>query len=97
MGLGFFGATAISSIGWAALHVQYSGFGIAVIVVMGFYFAWLREKTGSISVLVEMDGIRFCIKKRFKCILLVGASVRQSILSPHHAPIVSTSAKAVAN
>lgn len=46
--LGFPGATVISSMAWAILHLQYSAIAIALIVVMGFYFAWLREKTGSI-------------------------------------------------
>ncbi len=55
--LGFSGAAAISSVAWAGLHVQYSGFAIAVIVLMGLYLAWLRERTGSLLVSMICHGI----------------------------------------
>ena len=33
---------------WAALHMQYSLYGLAAIFCIGLYLGWLREKTGSL-------------------------------------------------
>jgi len=42
------GAAIISSVVWSALHMQYSIYGVTLIVLLGLYFAFLREKTGSL-------------------------------------------------
>ncbi len=33
---------------WAALHMQYSLYGLAAIFLIGLYLGWLRERTGSL-------------------------------------------------
>ena len=55
--LGFLGAAILSSASWAVLHFQYSWMAIAMIVVMGLYFAWLREKTGSLLASMICHGL----------------------------------------
>ena len=41
-------AIVLSSIGWAALHIQYDLYVIGVIVLMGFYQGFVRKLTGSL-------------------------------------------------
>lgn len=42
------GATVITSVLWALLHASYSPYGLIAIGLTGFYFAYLREKTGTV-------------------------------------------------
>lgn len=46
--LGFTGAAVISAAVWTALHASYSPYGLALLMLIGFYFAWLRERTGTL-------------------------------------------------
>lgn len=46
--LGFSGAALVSGVLWSALHVNYSIYGMALVLAIGLYFAWLRERTGSL-------------------------------------------------
>ncbi|HEY8129454.1 MAG TPA: CPBP family intramembrane glutamic endopeptidase [Hyphomicrobium sp.] len=45
---GFSGAALVTAVTWAALHANYSGYGLAAITLIGLYLAWLRERTGSL-------------------------------------------------
>jgi uncharacterized protein len=46
--LGFLGAVAITSITWAALHIQYNLFGMAYIFILGLAIGLIRWKTKTI-------------------------------------------------
>ncbi|MGE0054075.1 MAG: lysostaphin resistance A-like protein [Hyphomicrobium sp.] len=46
--LGFVGAAGISAGFWTALHASYSIYALALLFVIGIYFAWLRERTQSL-------------------------------------------------
>jgi membrane protease YdiL (CAAX protease family) len=46
--LGSAGAIFITALLWASLHLQYSLFGMASIMVMGLVFGFVRLKTGSL-------------------------------------------------
>lgn len=46
--LGFLGTVAITSLFWAVLHMDYSLDGVIMVLVIGAYFAWLRERSGSV-------------------------------------------------
>ncbi len=45
---GFPGAAIATALMWSALHANYSVYGVAMIVGIGLYFAYLREKSGSL-------------------------------------------------
>jgi uncharacterized protein len=55
--LGFAGAMLISALSWAVLHANYSVYGLAAIALIGFYLAWLRERTGSLLTPVVCHGV----------------------------------------
>ena len=46
--LGLIGAGILSSILWTLLHAGYSVFGLLEVLSIGFYFAWLLVRTGSL-------------------------------------------------
>ena len=46
--LGYAGSALLTSVLWSALHANYSVYGVAMIVIIGLYFARLREKSGSL-------------------------------------------------
>lgn len=46
--LGFSGAALISTLFWTSLHATYSPYGLALLVLIGLYFCWLRERSGSL-------------------------------------------------
>jgi membrane protease YdiL (CAAX protease family) len=46
--VGIFGAAGITALFWAALHAQYSVYGLIGIGLIGLYLAWAREQTGSL-------------------------------------------------
>lgn len=45
---GVIGAAVITAVVWAAVHAQYSLYGIFGIALIGLFLAWVREKTGSL-------------------------------------------------
>jgi len=49
-GLGFWGAAAITTGLWTALHIGYSAVGILDVFLMGLFFSWLLWRTGSLWV-----------------------------------------------
>lgn len=46
--IGYVGAAILTSIGWTALHVQYSLFGLTQVLVIGLYFSWLLWRSGTL-------------------------------------------------
>jgi membrane protease YdiL (CAAX protease family) len=46
--LGFSGAALVSTLFWTSLHATYSPYGLALLVLIGLYFCWLRETSGSL-------------------------------------------------
>ena len=45
---GFWGAALATALMWSALHANYSVYGVLMIVGIGLYFAYLRERSGSL-------------------------------------------------
>ncbi|MEX0714645.1 MAG: CPBP family intramembrane glutamic endopeptidase [Pirellulales bacterium] len=54
---GVWGAILITSVGWAALHVQYDLYQMATILFAGFLLGYWRWKTGSTSLTILMHGM----------------------------------------
>jgi membrane protease YdiL (CAAX protease family) len=50
--LGFWGAAAISTLGWTALHWGYSLAGLAEVFAIGMLLSWLLWRTGSLRVTI---------------------------------------------
>jgi membrane protease YdiL (CAAX protease family) len=50
-------AALVSSLAWAAIHLQYDFYGMQTIFVSGLLLAWARCKTGSIIPCVVMHGL----------------------------------------
>lgn len=46
--LGFSGAALVSTLFWTSLHATYSPYGLGLLVVIGIYLCWLRERCGSL-------------------------------------------------
>jgi membrane protease YdiL (CAAX protease family) len=46
--LGFAGAALVSAVFWSSLHANYSLYGMALVLMIGVYLAWLRERTESL-------------------------------------------------
>lgn len=55
--LGFWGASLVTTAAWAAMHIQYSVFGLAEIVVVGMIFCWVLRRTGSLWSTIAMHGL----------------------------------------
>ncbi len=55
--LGPIGAVVITSLIWAAMHLQYDMFGIAVVFALGLMFGIARLKTDSIHLLMVMHSL----------------------------------------
>ena len=55
--LGGWVALAITTSGWAALHIQYRGFQIVFIVIFGLYYGWVRWKTDSTGLAVLLHAM----------------------------------------
>lgn len=53
---GFSGTALVTAVTWAALHANYSSYGLAVITLIGLYLAWLRERTGSLLTPIVCHG-----------------------------------------
>ena len=63
--LGFWPAAALTSFGWTLLHIDYSIVGLAEVFVIGIYFSWLLQRTGSVWPLL------FCHAVYNSCLLMV--------------------------
>lgn len=46
--LGFYGTAVVTTLFWTSLHATYSPYGLALVFLIGMFFALLRERTGSI-------------------------------------------------
>ncbi len=55
--IGAIGAILISSLGWAALHIQYDLYGVGTIFVMGLLLGTARLKSNSLSIPIMMHAI----------------------------------------
>jgi uncharacterized protein len=55
--LGGLGAVIITSLLWAAIHLQYDLYGIATIFVGGIFLGWVRLKTDSIWLCIILHGM----------------------------------------
>lgn len=55
--LGPVGAVALTSIAWAAMHVQYELFYIVQIFILGCVFGWLRLRSGSTTLTLILHGV----------------------------------------
>lgn len=63
--LGIAGTIVITSLLWAALHIQYGAFGLGVVFSMGILLGIMRNRTGSLMVPLLMHGF-------FNLVALVG-------------------------
>jgi len=55
--LGVVGAIALTSIIWAAMHVQYDWLGVTEILGLGLLFGWLRYRSGSLLTTLLMHAV----------------------------------------
>jgi membrane protease YdiL (CAAX protease family) len=55
--IGYIGASVVTTILWASLHFQYSIFGIAEIVVVGFSLCWVLHRIGTLWATVILHGL----------------------------------------
>lgn len=55
--LGAVGAVALTSLIWAAMHVQYDWLGVTEIFGLGLLFGWLRHRSGSLLTTLMMHGV----------------------------------------
>ncbi len=46
--LGFAGTALVTALFWTSLHATYSPYGLVLLLMIGLYFAWLRERSGSV-------------------------------------------------
>jgi membrane protease YdiL (CAAX protease family) len=54
--LGAVGAVALTSLIWAAMHVQYDWVGVTEIFGLGLLFGWWRQRSGSLLTTLMMHG-----------------------------------------
>lgn len=50
-------AALVSAAAWAGLHLNYAIYGVVAIFLIGLYFAWLRERTGSLLPPIVCHGV----------------------------------------
>jgi hypothetical protein len=55
-GIGFIGASLLTTVGWTLLHVQYSLLGLAQVFVIGLYLSWLLWRTGTLWLPILVHG-----------------------------------------
>lgn len=55
--LGFAGAAFVSTVFWTILHASYSVYGLTVLMIIGLYLSWLRERTGSLWPSIVAHGV----------------------------------------
>jgi len=55
--LGAVGAVALTSLIWAAMHVQYDWLGVTEIFGLGLLFGWLRHRSGSLITTLAMHAV----------------------------------------
>jgi hypothetical protein len=54
--VGVTGAAGITAVMWAALHANYSVYGLVAISLIGLYLAFLRERTGTLLTSIVCHG-----------------------------------------
>ena len=55
--LGVVGAVVLTSVVWAAMHIQYDWLGVAEICGLGLLFGWLRHRSGSLITTLAMHAV----------------------------------------
>jgi hypothetical protein len=55
--LGVGGAIVLTSVAWAAMHIQYDWLGMAEICGLGLLFGWLRHRGGSLITTLAMHAV----------------------------------------
>jgi len=55
--LGIIGTIIVTSVLWAAIHVQYDHYGMAVIFLAGLVLGFARAKTGSLWLCVVLHSL----------------------------------------
>lgn len=55
--LGFAGASIVTTAAWSMLHIQYSAYGLAEIVVVGLFLCWVLWRTGSLWATIILHGL----------------------------------------
>lgn len=55
-GIGFVGASLLTTVGWTLLHVQYSLLGLTQVCVIGLYLSWLLWRTGTLWLPILVHG-----------------------------------------
>ncbi len=55
--LGPIGAVALTSLAWAAMHIQYETFYLVQIFILGCVFGWLRLRSGSTILTLILHGM----------------------------------------
>ena len=55
--LGFVGASIVTTAAWSMLHIQYSAYGLAEIVVVGLFLCWVLWRTGSLRATIILHGL----------------------------------------
>lgn len=55
--LGVVGAVALTSVIWAAMHIQYDWLGVTHIFGLGLLFGWLRHRSGSLLTPLLMHAV----------------------------------------
>lgn len=48
--IGYFGAALVATLGWTALHLGYSGYGLIEVFIAGLFFSWVLWRTGNLWV-----------------------------------------------
>jgi membrane protease YdiL (CAAX protease family) len=54
--VGILGATIVTALTWAMMHAHYSVYGLVAITLIGFYLAYLRERTGTLVTPIVCHG-----------------------------------------
>jgi hypothetical protein len=55
--IGLFGAALVTAVMWAALHANYSAYGLVAITLIGLYLAYVRERTGTLLTPLVCHGV----------------------------------------
>jgi membrane protease YdiL (CAAX protease family) len=55
--LGGLGATLITSLVWAGIHLQYDLYGIGIIFAVGLFLGWVKCRTGSLWLVIFLHSL----------------------------------------
>jgi membrane protease YdiL (CAAX protease family) len=55
--LGGAGTVVLTSLAWAAIHLQYDLYGIATVFAIGLLLGWARLRTGSLTLTIALHAI----------------------------------------